>query len=136
MATAPRTRLLFDGPAAARAGSDALAILLFAIIGVLSHDHSLTVVHVLRDAGPVGGGWFAAALLFGAYRRPGWRTLLPTWAAGVLAGVLVRAGILGRDLNGKQLAFLITTLIVVLVLVLGLRLFSRLATTRLAGNAD
>lgn len=136
MATAPRTRLLFDGQQAARAGSDALAILLFAIIGVLSHDHSLTVVHVLRDAGPVGGGWFAAALLFGAYRRPGWRTLLPTWAAGVLAGVLVRAGILGRDLNGKQLAFLITTLIVVLVLVLGLRLFSRLATTRLAGNAD
>ena len=47
--------------------------------------------------------------------------------------MLVRAGILGRDLNGKQLAFLITTLIVVLVLVLGLRLFGRLATTRLAG---
>ena len=132
MAFGTPTRVLFDGPQKPRAASDALAILLFAVIGGLSHDHSLTVVHVLRDAGPVGGAWFVAALAFGAYRRPGWRTLLPTWAAGVVAGVLVRAGILGREIDSRQAAFLITTLIVVLVLVLGLRLFGRLAATRLA----
>ena len=34
----------------------------------------------------------------------------------------------------RQAAFLITTRIVVLVLVLGLRLFGRLAATRLAGS--
>jgi hypothetical protein len=133
MRLARRTRVLFDGPQAPRAVSDAAAILLFAVIGVLSHDHGLTFVHVLRDAGPIGGGWFVAALLLGAYRRPGWRTLLPTWALGVTAGVLVRAGILGRAIDGHQAAFLVTTLIVVLVLVLGLRLFGRLAATRLAG---
>lgn len=133
MRLARRTRVLFDGPQARRAVSDAAAILLFAVIGVLSHDHALTFVHVLRDAGPVGGGWFLAALLLGAYRRPGWRTLLPTWVLGVTGGVLVRAGILGRAIDGHQAAFLVTTLVVVLVLVLGLRLFGRLAATRLAG---
>lgn len=133
MAVAQRTRLLFDGPQAPRVASDAVAILLFAVIGVLSHDHALTLVHVLRDAGPVGGAWAVAALLFGLYRRPGWKSFALTWGAGVVAGVLVRAGILGRDIDGKQAAFLITTLIVTFVLVLGLRLFSRLATTRLSG---
>lgn len=133
MAVAQRTRILFDGPQAPRVTSDATAILAFAVIGVLSHDNGLTLVHVLRDAGPVGGAWAVAALLFGLYRRPGWKSLALTWLVGVVAGVLVRAGILGRDLDGKQAAFLITTLIVILVLVLGLRLFSRLATTRLSG---
>lgn len=128
-----RTGVLFAGPQAPRAASDAAAILLFAVIGVLSHDQGLTVVHVLRDAGPIGGGWFAAALLLGAYRRPGWRTLATTWAVGVTAGVLVRAGILGRDIDEGQAAFLVTTLIVVAGLVLGLRLCSSLATTRLRG---
>lgn len=132
-AVAARTRILFDGPQAARAASDAAAIVLFAIIGVLSHDHRLTFLHVLRDAGPIGGAWAVAALGFGLYRRPGWRSFLPTWAAACVAGVLVRAGILGRDIDGRQASFLVTTLVVSLVFVLGLRLFSRLAATRLAG---
>ena len=38
------------------------------------------------------------------------------------------------DLDGKQAAFLVTTLIITLLLVLGLRLFGRLAATRLAGE--
>ena len=131
---AVRSRLRFAGPQRAAAVSDAIAIALFAVIGVLSHDHGLGVLRLLSDAGPIGGGWFVAAALFGAYRRPGWRTLLPTWLAGVTGGVLVRAGILGRDLDGKQAAFLVTTLIITLLLVLGLRLFGRLAATRLAGE--
>lgn len=110
-----------------------MAIVLFAVIGVLSHDHGLTLLHVVRDAGPIGGGWFAAALAAGLYRRPGWKAYLLTWAPGIVAGVLVRAGILGRDIDGKQASFLITTLIVCAVLTLGLRGFSRLAATRLAG---
>jgi hypothetical protein len=130
-----RTRLLFAGPQRAAAASDAVAIALFAVIGVLSHDHGLSFLRFLSDAGPIGGGWFVAAALFGAYRRPGWRTLLPTWLAGVTGGVLVRVGSLGRDLDGKQAAFLVTTLLITLLLVLGLRLCGRLAATRLPGSA-
>ena len=131
---AMRARLLFEGPRRAVVTSDAVALVLFAVIGVLSHDHRLSFLRLLSDAGPIGGGWFVAAALFGAYRRPGWRTLLPTWLAGVTGGVLVRAGILGRAVDGKQAAFLVTTLIITLLLVLGLRLFGRLAATRLAGE--
>ena len=89
---AVRSRLLLAGPQRAAAVSDAIAIALFAVIGVLSHDHRLGLLRLLSDAGPIGGGWFVAAALFGAYRRPGWRTLLPTWLVGVTGGVLVRAG--------------------------------------------
>ena len=135
MRPASRTRVLFDGPQAPRVASDAVAIVLFALIGVLSHENGLTVLRLVENAGPIGGGWFVAAVVLGAYRRPGWRTLLPTWLIGVIGGVLVRAGILGRDLDGSQAAFLITTLIVTLVLVVGLRLFGRVAATRLAGPA-
>ena len=127
-----RARLLFEGPQRAVAASDAAALALFAVIGALSHEHGLSFLRLLGDIGPIGGGWFVAAALFGAYRRPGWRTLLPTWLAGVTGGVLVRAGILGRALDGKQAAFLITTLIITLVLVLGLRLVRRLTACRLA----
>ena len=127
-----RARLLFAGPQRAVAAADAAALALFAVIGVLSHEHGLSYLRLLSDAGPIGGGWLVAAALFGAYRRPGWRTLLPSWLAGVTGGVLVRAGILGRALDGRQAAFLVTTLIITLLLVLGLRLVRRLAACRLA----
>ncbi len=129
-----RARLLFEGPQRTVVAADALAIALFAVIGVLSHDHGLSFVRFLRDAGPIGGGWLVAGALFGAYRRPGWRTLLPTWLAGVTGGVLVRAGILGRDLDGRQAAFLVTTLIITLLLVLGLRRCRWLVASRLPGE--
>ena len=126
-----RAAVLFVGLQRVLAGADAIAIALFAVIGVLSHDHGLTFLRFLSDAGPIGGGWFVAAALFGLYRRPGWRTLLPTWLAGVTGGVLVRAGILGRDLDGGQAAFLATTLVITLLLVLGLRLLRGLGGARL-----
>lgn len=129
-----RARLLFEGPQRTVVAADALAIALFAVIGVLSHDHGLSFVRFLRDAGPIGGGWLVAAALFGAYRRPGWRTLLPTWLAGVTGGVLVRAGILGRAADGRQAAFLVTTLVITLLLVLGLRLCRWLVASRLPGE--
>ena len=129
-----RARLLFEGPQRAVVTSDAVALVLFAVIGMLSHDHALSFLRFLSDAGPIAGGWFVAAALFGAYRRPGWRTLLPTWLVGVTGGVLVRAGILGRAVGGKQAAFLVTTLIITLLLVVGLRFCGLLAAARLAGK--
>jgi hypothetical protein len=93
----------------------------FATVGLLSHDHTLSATGYLRDAVPVLGGWFAAALAFGAYRRPSRRALLATWIVGVPAGILVRALVLGRDLDGGQAVFLGIALAFTLLFVLAAR---------------
>jgi hypothetical protein len=109
----PRPRLL--------ALADALGILAFATVGLLSHDHALSLSGYARDALPVLGGWYAAALGFGAYRAPSARTLLLTWIVGVPLGLLVRALALGRDLDGGQAVFLGITLAFTLFFVVGFR---------------
>jgi hypothetical protein len=92
---------------------------LFAIVGLLSHHASASAF--ARDALPLLGGWFAAALMTRLYQRPSLARLLVTWAAGITAGVLVRALILGRHLDGHQAAFLATSLVFTLLFVLALR---------------
>jgi hypothetical protein len=94
------------GPAPLLVLADGLAIVAFATVGLLSHDHALSAAGYARDALPVLCGWYAAAFAFGAYRRPSWRTLLATWIVGVPAGILARALVLGRDLDGGQAVFL------------------------------
>jgi hypothetical protein len=101
--------------------SAALAIVAFATVGLLSHDHALSVSGYARDALPLLAGWFAAALLVGTYRRPSTRTLLAAWAVGVPLGVLVRALALGRALDGGQAIFLGITLAFTLLFLLAFR---------------
>jgi hypothetical protein len=101
--------------------ADALGILAFATVGLLSHDHALSLSGYARDALPVLGGWYAAALVFGAYRTPSARTLLLTWIVGVPLGLLVRALALGRDFDGGQAVFLGITLAFTLLFVVGFR---------------
>jgi hypothetical protein len=101
--------------------ADALGILAFATVGLLSHDHALSLAGYARDALPVLGGWYAAALVFGGYRTPSARTLLLTWIVGVPLGLLVRALVLGRDLDGGQAVFLGITLAFTLLFVLAFR---------------
>jgi hypothetical protein len=96
---------------------------LFAIVGLLSHHASASAF--ARDALPLLGGWFAAALATRLYQRPSIQRLLGTWAAGITAGVLVRALILGRHLDGHQAAFLATSLVFTLLFVLALRAAAR-----------
>jgi hypothetical protein len=104
--------------------ADALAILVFVTIGLLSHHGDVTVRGYARDALPFLGCWFGAALVFRPYSRPGWWRLLATWAVGVPAAVLVRALVLGRHLGSKEAAFLVVSLVTIGVLVLTLRLLS------------
>ena len=85
--------------------ADALGILVFATVGLVSHDE-FGLAGYARDALPLLGGWFAAALVFGAYRSPSTRTLLLTWIVGVPLGLLVRALVLDRDFDGDQAVFL------------------------------
>jgi hypothetical protein len=118
------------GPAPLLPVADGVAIVAFATVGLLSHDHALSAAGYLRDALPRLGGWFAAALAFGAYRRPSRSTLLATWALGVPAGILVRALVLGRDLDGGQAVFLGIALAFTLLFVFA----ARAALRALPGN--
>jgi hypothetical protein len=105
--------------------ADGLGIVLFATVGLLSHEQAHSVSGYARDALPVLGGWYAAALAFGAYRRPAARTLLRTWIVGVPLGIVVRGLVLGREPDGGQAVFLGIALAFTLLFVLAFRLALR-----------
>ena len=115
---------------------DAVAVALFAPLGLLSHDEGVTAAGLARNALPVTAGFLAAALLVGAYRRPGWRTLLPAWALGVTAGVLARAAILGHGYGGTTFTFLAVTLVITLLLLLAWRGLAALLGSRGRANVS
>ena len=112
----------FFPPARLAAASDALAILAFVVVGLLSHHGNVTAGGLAGDALPLLGGWFAVALLVGLYTRPAPIRLLVTWFAGITAGVAVRAAILGHTHPGKEAAFLGVALAFTLVFALAARL--------------
>jgi Protein of unknown function (DUF3054) len=102
--------------------SDAAALVVFAVVGLLSHHGTVTAAGLAHDALPLLAGWFAAALVFRLYTRPSVARLLATWACGVTAGVLLRALVIGRTLNGHEAAFLGVALAFTLLFVVALRL--------------
>jgi Protein of unknown function (DUF3054) len=108
-------------PARVLALVDAAALILFSVVGLLSHDGGVSAAGLARDALPLLAGWFAAALVFRTYRRPSLRTLLLTWAVGIPIGVALRALVLGRAFDGREAAFLGVALTFTLVFVLALR---------------
>jgi hypothetical protein len=101
--------------------ADASALVLFSVVGLLSHDGKVSVAGLGRDALPLLVGWFAAALVFGTYRRRSVRTLLLAWVVGVPIGVALRALVLGRSPDGREAAFLAVALTFTLLFVLALR---------------
>jgi hypothetical protein len=101
--------------------ADASALVLFSVVGLLSHDGKVSVAGLGRDALPLLAGWFAAALVFGTYRRRSVRALLFAWVVGVPLGVALRALVLGRALDGREAAFLAVALTFTLLFVLALR---------------
>jgi hypothetical protein len=103
------------------AAVDGLAILGFTVAGIVSHHGALPPSALAEDALPLLGGWFAAAVVFRLYVHPAWRALLATWVIGIPVGVLVRAAALGRLDEPRQLAFLVTTLVLSLVFLLAAR---------------
>jgi hypothetical protein len=89
-----------------RAAADAAALVVFVVVGVLTHGAS--GLAFVRDALCILGGWFAVALAVRLYARGGWRRLGTTWLVGISAGVFVRAAIVGRRPDafyGVALAF-------------------------------
>lgn len=94
------------------------ALLVFALIGLASHDRSIGPAGLLRDWLPFAACYTAAALLRHAWTDPRLATLAQAWLIGIPAGVLVRALVLGRELDVEQLEFLGVTLVVTLALLL------------------
>ena len=92
--------------AAVAALVDAVALVVFVAVGVLTHDASATAF--LRDVLCILGGWFVAATAVRLYTRGGRWRLAVTWLAGITAGVFVRAAIVGHvayDFWGVALGF-------------------------------
>jgi Protein of unknown function (DUF3054) len=117
----------FPRPALA-AACDGAALVLFAVVGLLSHHGAVSGRGLARDALPLLGGWFVAAALLRLYARPGPARLAGTWLVGVTGGVVVRATILRHSDVGKEAAFLAVSLAFTLLFVLA----ARLAAARLA----
>jgi hypothetical protein len=85
---------------------DAAALLVFVVVGVLTHGASASAF--VRDLLCILGGWFATAAVLRLYVRGGRSRLAATWLVGVSAGVLVRAVLIGHvayDFWGVALAF-------------------------------
>jgi Protein of unknown function (DUF3054) len=79
-----------------------VAILLFATIGQLSHDHHVSLGGYAADALPLLASWLVVARLTGRF--------LPTWLIGVTIGVAIRMVVLGHY-HWNELAFLAVALV-------------------------
>jgi Protein of unknown function (DUF3054) len=117
-------------PARPAVAADAAAIVLFTVVGLLSHHGGVSATGLARDALPLLGGWFAVALLVRLYTRPSLRRLAVTWLGGITAGVAVRAAVLGHTHAGKEAAFLAVALAFTLLFVLAARLATAWALPR------
>jgi hypothetical protein len=109
---------------------DAIAIALFAVIGLATHDEGITAGGVARNALPILAAWFVVAAFAGTYARPGLRTMLITWVIAVPVGVVIRAIVLSRPADGSQIVFAIVTMTVTLVLLLGWRSIAAMVSGR------
>jgi hypothetical protein len=107
-----------DVPRPLLATIDALALAAFVLVGVRSHHDAEGLRLLARNAVPLEASWFVVAALFGAYRRPGIRTLLATWAVAVPTGLLVRSAWIGSPAGARLLLFLGVGLVFTLLFLL------------------
>ncbi|MGH2728374.1 MAG: DUF3054 domain-containing protein [Actinomycetota bacterium] len=115
------------------AAGDAIAIILFAVIGLANHDEGITLAGIARNALPILGAWLVVAVFAGTYARPGLRTLLLTWVVAVPFGVVIRAIVLDRPADGSQVTFGIVAMIATLVLLLAWRRLAALGSRARSG---
>ena len=103
------------------AAGDALAIVLFSVIGLANHDEGITVGGIVRNSGPILAAFAVVAPFARTYTKPGLRSLLVTWAIAVPIGVVIRAIALDRPADGSQATFAIVTMITTLILLVAWR---------------
>lgn len=109
--------------------ADALLVLLFAMMGNREHDSGLAMGEIVSTAWP-----FLAGLALGWLVTASWRRPAQIWPAGVVVLVItVTAGMTLRQLftdGGVQVSFVLVTLGVLAVLLLGHRAVTRLLLPR------
>lgn len=84
--------------------ADGIALIAFVLVGADRHS-SGTAANVARTAVPLIAAWFAVAVLVGAYRRPGLRSLLLTWLLAVPAAGVLRSLVRGGPWDERLLVF-------------------------------
>ena len=114
------SRILLPSHLAA-VGADAVALLVFVTIGLLTHHGGVSAADYARDAVPLLGCWLLAGGAFDLYKRPRVRALLATWLVGVTAGVLLRA-LLRWHIDGGDAVFLAVALCFTLLFVAVVRI--------------
>jgi hypothetical protein len=90
----------------APAVADAVALVVFVLVGIRSHHEIGALDAFFRNAVPLEAMWFAVAVVSRAYRRPGLRTLLWTWIVAVPAALVVRSLWVGSPSGVRLLTFL------------------------------
>lgn len=103
------------------ATGDAVCILLFAVVGLLSHGEPVGFWGVARNALPILLVWYLVAPFLRTYSRPSWHSLLYTWAIAVSAGVWLRFMVLGKPFGLGFFIFLAITLAFTLLFLLAWR---------------
>jgi Protein of unknown function (DUF3054). len=86
--------------------ADAVALVAFVLVGIRSHHEVGALDAFFRNAVPLEAMWFAVAVVSGAYRRPGIRSLLWTWIVAVPVALVVRSLWVGSPSGVRLLTFL------------------------------
>ncbi|HLF77420.1 MAG TPA: DUF3054 domain-containing protein [Dehalococcoidia bacterium] len=98
MKTASRSGLA----SAALLGGDLLCFLVFALLGLRSHEDGITASSLLRAAAPFQAGWLASSYLIGLHRRrdavgsDAAQLVLKTWLPAWAVGLVIRSLVFGR----------------------------------------
>lgn len=114
--------------------ADLVLVVLFAALGLATHGAPLAVSTVLLVAWP-----FAVGTLLGHLAVRSWNAPLRLWPHGVMVWAITLAG--GMALRsllgmGTQLAFVLTTAIILALLLLGWRLVAALLGRRRRAGGD
>jgi hypothetical protein len=116
------------------AAADAAGLTAFAAVGAAAHGGLSLLGSGAATLACLLGCWFGLAALLGSYRTRARARTAAVWAAGVPLAVLLRALVLGRPLDGREAAFLATSLVFTAVFVAAARLAAGRIARRYAGD--
>lgn len=102
---------------------DALVFLAFAIIGILSHGKTLSLINLVNDSIPLMLGWFIVAPLVGAFSRTKTNEVgkmalytILAWLPSFVLGMIFRG--VAVEHTVPQTSFMIVTLIINMIFLL------------------